>query len=82
MSQTAIVNTGGNMRSCTVKDVARFAGVSTATVSRVLNDAGRVSSTARAKVMRAISSLRYRPNAHASELGQANAGVPKKRSID
>ena len=82
MSQTAIVNTDGNVRSCTVKDVARIAGVSTATVSRVLNHASQVSSTARAKVMRAISSLRYRPNAHASELGRANAGIPRKRSID
>ena len=81
MSQTAIVSSAeGDMRSCTVRDVARFAGVSTATVSRVLNNAGRVSSSARSKVMRAVSSLRYRPNEHASELGRANAGIPRKRS--
>jgi hypothetical protein len=30
--------------------------------------------------MMAIQDLQYRPNAHASELGRANSGIPKKRA--
>ena len=43
----------------TIKDVARFANVSTATVSRVLNDSGPVSGETRAKVQQAIEALKY-----------------------
>ncbi|MDU0354195.1 LacI family DNA-binding transcriptional regulator [Paraglaciecola aquimarina] len=52
----------------TVKDVARLAGVSTATVSRVVHDMDKVSSKARAKVKKAIAELRYRPNTNARAL--------------
>ena len=64
----------------TIADVARECGVGSMTVSRVVNDTGRVSSTRRTKVMMAIQDLQYRPNAHASELGRANSGIPKKRA--
>ena len=67
--------------SCTVKDVARLAGVSTATVSRVTNGACNVSSETRTKVVSAISRLKYSPNAHASELGRANAGIRRNRDM-
>ncbi len=67
-----------NDRSCTVKDVAKLAGVSTATVSRVVTDAGNVSSETRTKVLTAIAKLRYFPNAHAAALGRANSGIPKR----
>jgi transcriptional regulator with XRE-family HTH domain len=66
---------------CTVKDVARLAGVSTATVSRVANGASEVSDETRAKVLTAISRLQYCPNAHAAALGRASSGIPKKRGI-
>ncbi len=46
----------------TIKDVARLAGVSTATVSYVLNDSQKVSAATRAKVLQAVSALNYTPN--------------------
>jgi Bacterial regulatory proteins, lacI family len=70
---------GRNVPSCTVIDIARLAGVSTATVSRVVNGSGSVSRKTKAKVLSTISGLRYRPNTHAAELGRENRGVPRKR---
>jgi len=46
----------------TLDDVARAAGVSTATVSRCLNAPDRVVETTRAKVMSAVNALGYTPN--------------------
>ncbi|HOJ11289.1 MAG TPA: LacI family DNA-binding transcriptional regulator [Clostridiales bacterium] len=48
--------------SVTVKDVARMAGVSTATVSRVINDDPRISRETSEKVKKCISDLDYRVN--------------------
>jgi DNA-binding LacI/PurR family transcriptional regulator len=70
-----------DVRVWTVKDVAKLAGVSTATVSRVVNGTCNVSCEARTKVLGAVSRLQYRPNGHAAELGRSNAGIPKKRGI-
>jgi DNA-binding LacI/PurR family transcriptional regulator len=70
-----------NVRSCTVKDVARLAAVSTATVSRVVNGACNVSCETRTKVLTAISRLQYCRNAYAAELGKAGGGIPKKPAI-
>jgi len=52
----------------TIKDVARKAGVSTATVSRVINETRFVSEELRARVYRAMEELNYRPNAIARSL--------------
>ena len=52
----------------TIKDVALKAGVSTATVSRVLNGNYPVSKDAYDKVMSAVESVEYRPNAIAKSL--------------
>ncbi|NDL65817.1 HTH-type transcriptional regulator GalS [Acerihabitans arboris] len=52
----------------TIRDVARLAGVSVATVSRVLNDSAIASKEARDKVMKAVKELGYRPNANAQAL--------------
>jgi len=49
-------------------DVARVARVSTATVSRAINETGAVSEATRRKVMRAVQKLHYYPNAHARSL--------------
>lgn len=49
-------------------DVARLAGVSTATVSRFLNEPSRVTERTRAKVQAAISRLDWVPNAAARSL--------------
>jgi LacI family transcriptional regulator len=51
-----------------LEQVARRAKVSTATVSRVLNNASVVKSTTRARVLRAIEELKYYPNLHARHL--------------
>jgi len=51
-----------------IDDVAALAGVSTATVSNVLNHPERVRPTTAAKVTRAIEILDYRPNANARSL--------------
>ncbi|HLJ46250.1 MAG TPA: LacI family DNA-binding transcriptional regulator [Bryobacteraceae bacterium] len=51
-----------------LEQVARRAKVSTATVSRVLNNASVVKNSTRARVMKAIAELRYHPNLHARNL--------------
>jgi len=51
-----------------LEQVARRAKVSTATVSRVLNNASVVKSSTRARVVKAIEELRYHPNLHARSL--------------
>lgn len=52
----------------TIRDVARQAGVSVATVSRVLNNSALVSPDTRDAVMKAVTQLGYRPNANAQAL--------------
>ncbi|WEG13870.1 catabolite control protein A [Pullulanibacillus sp. KACC 23026] len=54
--------------SATIYDVAREAGVSMATVSRVVNGNPNVKPTTRKKVLAAIEQLGYRPNAVARGL--------------
>ena len=51
-----------------IKDVAKVAGVSTATVSRVLANHSRVKEQTRRKVMEAVEQLNYRPNLVARSL--------------
>ena len=63
------------VRASTMKDVARVAGVSTATVSRVISGGESVSGKTRTEVLKAISSLQYCPNAHAAELGRAKGSI-------
>ena len=57
-----------------IKDIAREAGVSTATVSHVINNTKYVSDETREKVQRAIEEFNYHPNAHAQmlALGRSN----------
>jgi len=52
----------------TIKDVAQHAGVSTATVSRVLNGHAAPTPQTRARVLAAVDELGYRPNALARSL--------------
>ena len=54
--------------SSTSRDVAKKAGVSIATVSRVLNDSSHVSDRVRRKVLRTVKELNYQPNRTAQRL--------------
>jgi len=58
-----------------LQDVARRAGVGTATVSRVLNGSPGVKSSTRARVLRAVEELKYRPNLHARTLAGGRSRV-------
>ncbi len=61
----------------TIKDVARLAGVSVATVSRVINNSPKASEASRLAVHSAMESLSYHPNANARALAQQTL----KRSV-
>jgi LacI family transcriptional regulator len=52
----------------TLQDVAKQAGVSTKTVSRVVNNQGEISAATRTRVQAAIEELGYRPNILARSL--------------
>ncbi|TKB43024.1 LacI family DNA-binding transcriptional regulator [Thalassotalea mangrovi] len=52
----------------TIKDVAKVAGVSIATVSRVINQGEKVNQKTRDKVRTVMQQLGYRPNANAQAL--------------
>jgi DNA-binding LacI/PurR family transcriptional regulator len=51
-----------------LEEVAKRSGVSTATVSRVLNGVDVVKNSTRSRVMKAITELKYHPNLHARSL--------------
>jgi len=57
----------------TIHDVARHAGVSPMTVSRVVNDERNVREATRTKVAASIKTLRYSPNLAARSLASADA---------
>ncbi|WP_409342495.1 LacI family DNA-binding transcriptional regulator [Paenibacillus sp. MBLB4367] len=64
------------MQKLTIKEVAQEAGVSTATISRVLNNSGYVNEDVKKHVLQVINKLNYKPNAIARSLKQE-----KSRSI-
>ena len=57
----------------TIYEVSELAGVSLATVSRVMNDSARVSPKTRQKVMSAMEALEYRPNSVAQSLASGRS---------
>src|SRR4029079_4478274 len=57
-----------NGRRASAKDVARLAGVSTATVSRVLNSPQQVDASTQRRVREAVAKLRYVPHGAARAL--------------
>jgi len=59
---------GSRRRRPTIYDVARLAGVSTATVSRALNGTGQVAGAKRLAIDAAVEQLGYRPNTIARSL--------------
>ena len=58
-----------------IKDVAHEAGVSTATVSHVINDTKYVTDETRQKVEDAIQKLNFYPNAHARTLASGRSNI-------
>jgi LacI family transcriptional regulator len=62
-----------NRGTVTILDVARAAGVSTMTVSRVMNGAANVRDETRARVLEAIAELKYSPNMAARTLAAGHA---------
>ena len=58
-----------------IKDVAREAGVSTATVSHVVNKTRFVSEEVRARVLEAVERCGYYPNAHARSLASGRTHI-------
>lgn len=61
------------MSEATIRDVARVAGVSVASVSRVLNGVGNVSEPTRERVQQAVNGLGYVPHAGARSLSLARS---------
>jgi transcriptional regulator with XRE-family HTH domain len=72
---------GEIIMSCTLRDVAHLAGVSTATVSRVVNGSQRVSCNAKSNVLSAISRLQYHPDIHAVELRRGKGKNRRERGV-
>jgi DNA-binding LacI/PurR family transcriptional regulator len=67
---SALASPGGGSRGVVMVDVARLAGVSQKTVSRVVNGAPHVRPDVRERVNRAIEQLGYRPNVAAQALAR------------
>ncbi|HCL49573.1 MAG TPA: LacI family transcriptional regulator, partial [Clostridiaceae bacterium] len=59
----------------TIRDIARKAGVSQATVSRVLNNSGYVKEETRQTIEKVIEELNYTPNAVARSLSKSETNV-------
>jgi DNA-binding LacI/PurR family transcriptional regulator len=64
-----------NSKKVTIKDVARAAGVSTQTVSRVINNRPDVSSETRARIKKLIKELGYAPNIIARSLSRGRSNT-------
>lgn len=58
-----------------IKDVAKLAGVSPMTASRVINQSGQVSLRMKLRVMRAVKQLGYRPNFNARSLRRQKSNL-------
>jgi DNA-binding LacI/PurR family transcriptional regulator len=61
-------------RDVTLRDVAELAGVSSRTVSNVVNGYANVTERTRLRVQRAVDQLGYRPNVLARNLAQGRSG--------
>jgi len=71
--QITNMTSGGDLMA-TIRDVSEFAGVSQATVSRVVNGSTRVSHDKKLQVEKAIKKLGYRPNSIAQALASSRTG--------
>lgn len=62
-------------KNATIKDVAKYAGVSISTVSRVINSSSKVNNALTAKVWEAIEALQYHPNEIARSLKSSSTSM-------
>lgn len=65
---------GGNIMA-TIKDVAKLAGVSTATVSRVINGKGEAAPETIEKILKIVEDLNYRPSSVAKSLSKRESNL-------
>lgn len=63
------------MKKITIRDIAREAGVSVATVSNVLNGVAKCREDTREKVLQVVKELGYRPNISAKTLATRRSGL-------
>lgn len=61
----------GNSNRVTIKEVAKMAGVSIATVSNVINNRGKFSAATEGKVRAAIKIANWNPNQAARDLARS-----------
>lgn len=73
-------NTMPEPTSATLRDIARAAGVSMMTVSRVLRGAPKVSAEKRTLVMKEAQRLNYQPDPHLARMMQVVRGKKEKRA--
>lgn len=59
----------------TIKDVAKYAGVSVATISRVINEPDKVSESTKNKVLKAIDEIGYQQNLFGKHLRQQKTNI-------
>ena len=64
-----------------IKEVARLAGVSTATVSRTINSSDKVTPETAERVKRAIEELKFYPNTNARALGSGSSRSMRSFSL-
>jgi DNA-binding LacI/PurR family transcriptional regulator len=74
-TETVVPRTAPDGNRVVIQDVARLAGVSTQTVSRVLNDHPKVARGTRERVVDAIRQLDYRPSSAARALKVGRSGT-------
>lgn len=63
------------LHKVTIRELSEYCGVSTATISRVINDNGRFSEATRKRVMDAIQTLGYIPDTNAKTLRTRSSRV-------
>ncbi|MFG2091428.1 MULTISPECIES: LacI family DNA-binding transcriptional regulator [unclassified Spirillospora] len=73
MTEAAEEHRAADRAYVTLQDVAREAGVSLATASRVLNGTAQVRADLRERVLASAAGLSYTPNAHAQALASASS---------
>ena len=69
----------GGRRTAVMADVAKLAGVSHQTVSRVINDSTQVRPETKQRVLAAMRQLDYRPNPAARALVTGRSGTLTSR---